>query len=118
MGVTLAAVADDGDFLAFDQVDIGVAIVINAHGSHPCSGQVLAAAVLLLEHVCLCLKHNETAHPVRSPPPPNPGLPGFGHFKFAGSGQARSRLGEGWGGGWCGESSMAPPAKEPRHPHP
>src|SRR5262249_22972650 len=26
---------------------------------------------------------------------PNPGLPGFGHFKLAGSGQARSRLGEG-----------------------
>src|SRR5258708_20234748 len=48
MGVTLAAVADDGDLLAFDQVDVGVAIIVNAHGSHPCSGQVLAAALLLL----------------------------------------------------------------------
>src|SRR5258707_12655511 len=48
MGVTLAAVADDGHLLAFDQVDVGVAIIVNAHGSHPCSGQVLAAALLLL----------------------------------------------------------------------
>src|SRR5919201_638051 len=44
----LAAIADDGDLLALDQVDVGVAIVINAHGYSPCSGQVLAAAVLLL----------------------------------------------------------------------
>ena len=31
MGVALAAVADDGDFLALDQIDVGVPIVINAH---------------------------------------------------------------------------------------
>jgi hypothetical protein len=29
--VTLAAVADDGDALSLDQVDVGVAIVIDAH---------------------------------------------------------------------------------------
>ena len=32
MGMALAAVADDGDLLALDQVDVGVAIVIDAHG--------------------------------------------------------------------------------------
>ncbi len=31
MGVTLAAVADDGDLLALDQVQVGVAIVVNSH---------------------------------------------------------------------------------------
>ena len=32
VGVALAAVADDDDLLALDQVDVGVAIVIDAHG--------------------------------------------------------------------------------------
>ena len=32
MGVTLAAVTDDGDLLALDQIEIGVPIVIHAHG--------------------------------------------------------------------------------------
>ena len=31
MGVALAAVADDGDLLALDQVQVGVAIVVNTH---------------------------------------------------------------------------------------
>jgi hypothetical protein len=31
MGMALAAVADDGDPLAFDQVQVGVAIVVNTH---------------------------------------------------------------------------------------
>jgi hypothetical protein len=30
--VALAAIADDGDLLALDQVQVGVAIVINTHG--------------------------------------------------------------------------------------
>jgi len=30
--MALAAITDDGDFLALDQVDVGVAIVIDAHG--------------------------------------------------------------------------------------
>ena len=29
--MALAAVADDGDLLALDQIDVGVPIVINAH---------------------------------------------------------------------------------------
>ncbi len=33
MGVALAAVADDGDLLALDQVQVGVAIVVNTHGT-------------------------------------------------------------------------------------
>jgi hypothetical protein len=32
MGVALAAVADHRDLLAFDEIEIGVPIVINAHG--------------------------------------------------------------------------------------
>jgi hypothetical protein len=32
MGVALAAIADDGDLLALDQVQVGVAIVVNSHG--------------------------------------------------------------------------------------
>jgi hypothetical protein len=31
MGMALAAVADDADLLALDQVQVGVAIVINTH---------------------------------------------------------------------------------------
>src|SRR6185295_5964468 len=33
--VPLAAVADDGDLLALDQIDVGITIVIDAHGSVP-----------------------------------------------------------------------------------
>jgi hypothetical protein len=33
MGVALAAVADDGDFLALDQIDVGITIIIDAHWS-------------------------------------------------------------------------------------
>ena len=35
MGMALAAIADDGDLLALDQVQVGVAVVINAHGVSP-----------------------------------------------------------------------------------
>src|SRR5260221_12464946 len=42
---------------------------------------------------------DRAAHAVCSPPQPNPDLPGFGHLRFAGSGQARSRLGRGRGWG-------------------
>ena len=31
MGMALAAIADDGDFLALDQVQVGIPVVINAH---------------------------------------------------------------------------------------
>ena len=33
VGVTLAAVADDGDVLGLDQVHVGIAIVVDAHRS-------------------------------------------------------------------------------------
>jgi hypothetical protein len=35
MGVALAAIADDGDLLALDQVQVGVAIVVNTHEIYP-----------------------------------------------------------------------------------
>src|SRR3546814_5514984 len=35
MGVTLAAIADDGDLLALDEVLVGVAIVVNLHSLNP-----------------------------------------------------------------------------------
>jgi hypothetical protein len=40
MGVALAAIADDSDFLALDQVEVGVAIVINTHGRFLEAGQI------------------------------------------------------------------------------
>ena len=36
MGMALAAIADDGDLLAFDEIEIGIAIVVNAHKGVPC----------------------------------------------------------------------------------
>ena len=42
--MALAAIADDGDLLALDQIDIGIAIVIDPHGLlFPCSRGVLRA---------------------------------------------------------------------------
>src|SRR4029077_7366734 len=41
MGMALAAIADDGDLLALDQVQVGVTIVVNTHVSHPYSGRFL-----------------------------------------------------------------------------
>ena len=35
VGMALAAVADDGDLLALDQVQVGVTVVINTHGLSP-----------------------------------------------------------------------------------
>src|SRR6266853_5139649 len=50
MGVALAAIAVDGDLLALDQVQVGVAVVIYAHGCLPlpiryCLGVSLVAAL-------------------------------------------------------------------------
>jgi hypothetical protein len=48
--------------------------------------------------ICLlCLKHIVDAHAVRSPPNQTPACRGLVTLRFAGSGQARSRLGRGWG---------------------
>ena len=38
MGMALAAIADDGDLLALDQVQVGVAVVVNAHDHYPPPG--------------------------------------------------------------------------------
>ncbi len=35
MRVPLAAIADDGDLLALDQIEIGIPIVIDAHANFP-----------------------------------------------------------------------------------
>src|SRR6185437_2159727 len=45
VGVTLAAVADNGDLLALDQVQVGVAIVINTHDA-PLRYRVKSAMLL------------------------------------------------------------------------
>jgi len=39
MGMALAAIADDDDLLAFDQVQVGVAIVIDTHSSTPAEAE-------------------------------------------------------------------------------
>jgi hypothetical protein len=31
MGMALASIADDGDFFALDEINIGIGIIINAH---------------------------------------------------------------------------------------
>jgi hypothetical protein len=51
----------------------------------------------------------------RSAPSPTqtPAWRGLGTFRSAGSGQARSRLGEGWGGGWCGDARLFPQTSTP-----
>ena len=46
-----------------------------------------------LEHVRLCLKHFSATHSARPLPNQTPACRGLVTFKFAGSGQARSRLG-------------------------
>jgi hypothetical protein len=43
--MALAAVADDADLLALDQVQVGVAIIINSHGSFLCSATLFQAPV-------------------------------------------------------------------------
>src|SRR5207302_8245388 len=42
MRMALAAIADDRDLLALDQVQVGVAVVVNAHDSHPRVGDLAA----------------------------------------------------------------------------
>ena len=42
VGMALRAVADDADLLALDQVDVGITIVINAHGCLLCHALVLS----------------------------------------------------------------------------
>ncbi len=46
VGVALAAVADNGDLLALDQVQVGVAIVVNTHDCYPYIGRVSGPLVL------------------------------------------------------------------------
>ena len=37
MGVALGAIAEDGDFFVFDEVNIAITIIINAHRGSPLS---------------------------------------------------------------------------------
>ena len=48
MGVALAAVADDGDLLALDQVQVGVAVVVNTHVFSPLLAQSASSRRLVL----------------------------------------------------------------------
>src|SRR5262250_3052744 len=64
---------------------------------------------------------NERERQTRSAPSPNqiPACRGLVTLRFAGSGQARSRLGEGRGGGWCDGAQhrhiAGPPPLTPPH---
>src|SRR6185437_11390551 len=55
MGMALAAIADDGDLLALDQVQVGVAVVVNAHGFGPFLGAAGALLLLVLAAVGVAL---------------------------------------------------------------
>src|SRR5436190_2177729 len=50
MGVALAAIADDDDFFALDQVQVGVAIVINTHGRSSWLGGRTARIVMSVKY--------------------------------------------------------------------
>jgi hypothetical protein len=63
-----------------------------------------AAYVLFLAAFVLLLPRTRSA----PSPTQTPARRGLGSQEFAGSGQARSRLGEGWGGGWRDVSQVAP----------
>src|SRR5262249_33164870 len=65
------------------------------------------------------VKRSQRARQTQFAPSPSqtPACRGLVTFKFAGSGQARSRLGEGWGGGWCGGCTDLAPHNDP-HPYP
>ena len=79
MGVALAAVADDGDLLALDQVQVGVAIVINTHGrflvqgrksadgqcpkGEICGFRGLSRAFSALRETRFCMEIRDIMHP-------------------------------------------------------
>src|SRR5262245_147308 len=46
MGMALAAIADDGDLLALDQVQVGVTVVVNTHCISPLLGACLLGSQL------------------------------------------------------------------------
>src|SRR5436309_12781266 len=50
MGVALAAIPDDDDFFALDQVQVGVAIVINTHGRSSWLGGRTARIVMSVKY--------------------------------------------------------------------
>src|SRR5262249_25675871 len=59
----------------------------------------------------LCLRHSEAAYSVHSPPPPNPGLPGFGHFKTCRKRASPQPAGEGLGVGVRQRITARPPPR-------
>jgi len=73
--------------------------------------------VPILERVSCEIESVRGSNSVLLLPQPNPGLPGFlvRFLRFAGSGQARSRLGEGVGGGDAVMQSGRCPTNDP-HP--
>ncbi len=54
MGMALAAIADDGVLLALDQVQVGIAIVIDTHGLTPTGARDLGPAVCCREASRFC----------------------------------------------------------------
>ena len=79
MGVALAAIADDADLLALDQVQVGIAIVINTHDQSLCFGGLprpasglgifgyaglarIAVSALSVEHFVKHAKHHQPSN--------------------------------------------------------
>jgi len=60
-----------------------------------------------LKRVPFDLAQNSAARSVCSPPQPNPGLPGFGHFKICRKRASPQPAGEGWGWGSLSEAMLA-----------
>src|SRR5437868_3569295 len=77
---------------------MGPRTVRSPHGGRFCPPYAGAC----LERVRLCLKQCSAAYLVCSLPNQTPACRGLVTLRSAGSGQARSRLGRGWGWGSCG----------------
>ncbi len=66
MGVALAAVADDGDVLPLDQVHVGVAIVVDAHGSRSFSAVEVRVVIVRAPRASAAIPVRETSARPRS----------------------------------------------------
>ena len=87
-------------------------------GAHPGAGRAQAGGRARngsCKVIGVRMRHAENS--ACSLPLPNPGVPGFGQALFAGSGQARSRLGEGCGRGVV-HLAGAPHQSQDPHPQP
>src|SRR5690348_12920756 len=98
MGMALAAVADNGDLLGLDDVEIGIPIIENAHGNLP----VLRVARRAdLKFSSLLSEAGGRGHPLPNPPHRGEGVRlswSLGRCLSQFTNRHPPPCGEGWGG--------------------